>query len=328
MKTTPLTMFILIIFSFASLECSAQSFKKANLLSATWPGYAICYSGYRNGQDPREQTYPTQEQILEDLKILEKHWQIIRTYGSDQHSRDVLEVIRRENIHLSVMLGIWLNGDSSKVAENEAQINTGIELANQYSDIVCAVNVGNEIMIYWSDHRMSEEQAIQYVRRVKKAVTVPVTVADDFAFWREHGRTLANELDFVAMHTYPIWGGRDIDNAMAVTIEHYESVKNALPDKKIIISEAGWATYTVGKLHAPRAGDESKQKRYFNELMTWSKQNNVPVFFFEAFDEPWKGSGTEGHWGVFSVDRKAKPVMQGLYPALMPDGPTSPGYDE
>jgi hypothetical protein len=53
----------------------------------------------------------------------------------------------------------------------------------------------------------------------------------------------------------------------------------------------------------------------------------VTVFYFEAFDEPWKGTGTEGHWGLFSVDRKAKLAMQGLYPELMPSGPTSPSYD-
>jgi hypothetical protein len=62
--------------------------------------------------------------------------------------------------------------------------------------------------------------------------------------------------------------------------------------------------------------------------MDWARENKVTVFFFEAFDEPWKGAGTEGHWGLFTVDRKAKLVMQARYPELMPDGPTSPTYPE
>jgi len=38
------------------------------------------------------------------------------------------------------------------------------------------------------------------------------------------------------------------------------------------------------------------------------------VFFFEAFDEPWKGDehdvlGAEKHWGFFNVDRSPKLVM-------------------
>jgi exo-beta-1,3-glucanase (GH17 family) len=114
---------------------------------------------------------------------------------------------------------------------------------------------------------------------------------------------------------------------MSTTIQLYESVRKAHPGKTIVIGEAGWASFTTGDRHAPRAGDETKQKRYFEELTAWAKANNVTVFYFEAFDEPWKGTGTEGHWGLFSVDRKAKLAMQGLYPELMPAGPTSPSYD-
>jgi hypothetical protein len=79
-------------------------------------------------------------------------------------------------------------------------------------------------------------------------------------------------------------------------------------------------------LHVPRGGDEAKQRTYYEALTEWARKTGVTVFWFEAFDEPWKGTGTEGHWGLFTESRKAKPVMQGLYPDLMPDGPTSPGY--
>jgi exo-beta-1,3-glucanase (GH17 family) len=324
-----ITIFLAFMFMLAASGCTLQKkiHQKVDLLSDEWPGYALSYSGYRAGQDPREHIYPTQEQILEDLKIIEKNWRLIRVYGADQHSRDVLEVIRREKLNLSVMLGIWLDGNPGFEEANERQLNTGIQLANEFKNIVCAVNVGNEILVSWSNHRMTEDHAIEYVRRVRQAVSVPVTIADDILFWRDNGERVARELDFIAMHTYPMWGGSDIDSAMQITIRHYNSVRQAIPDKKIIISEAGWATYTVGEMHAPRAGDEIKQKRYFNELMDWAKTNNVIVFFFEAFDEPWKGTGTEGHWGLFSVDRKAKVAMQEWYPELMPDGPTSPSYE-
>jgi len=54
----------------------------------------------------------------------------------------------------------------------------------------------------------------------------------------------------------------------------------------------------------------------------------MTVFFFSAFDEPWKGTGTEGHWGFFTVERKAKLVVPDLFPDLQPVGPTSPSYDD
>ena len=304
------------------------AYKTFDLTQQKWHGRCISYSGYREGQDPQKFIYPSQDEVLEDLKILEKNWIMIRTYGSDQHSEDVLQVIRREKINLKVMLGIWLDGEPGYEEDNAKQIETAIRLANEYTDIVVAVNVGNEILVHWSNHKVPEEKVIQYVQQVQEAIEQPVTVADDFLYWREHGQKLAEVVDFVAMHTYPMWGRQDIDTAMPVTLEHFESVRKALPGKTIVISEAGWATYTVGELHAPHAGDETKQIRYFNELMAWSKENNINVFFFEAFDEPWKGSGTEGHWGLFSEGRKAKPVMLEWYPDLMPDGPTSPGYED
>ena len=47
--------------------------------------------------------------------------------------------------------------------------------------------------------------------------------------------------------------------------------------------------------------------------MEWSGKNNVLVFFFEAFDEQWKGSShplePEKHWGLYKADRSPKAAM-------------------
>ena len=301
--------------------------KNIDLSKQQWNGRAISYSGYREGQNPQKHIYPSQDEILEDLKILEKNWGLIRTYGADQHSEDILQVIRREKLKLKVMQGIWLDGEPGYEEDNAKQVDIGIRLANEYPDIVVAVNVGNEILVEWSSHKVPEEKTIQYIRKVQDAIEQPVSVADDVIYWREHSKKLAEVVDFVCMHSYPMWWKQDIDNALPMTIDHFQSVRDFLPEKTIVISEAGWASYSVGELHAPKAGDEVKQKRYFNELMLWAETNNVTVFLFEAFDEPWKGSGTEGHWGLFSEGRKAKLVMQEWYPDLKPYGPTSPDYE-
>jgi exo-beta-1,3-glucanase (GH17 family) len=91
-------------------------------------------------------------------------------------------------------------------------------------------------------------------------------------------------------------------------------VRAALPGKPIAILEAGWAS--AGKEFGERAS-ETNQSRYFRELHAWAAVNNTTVFFFEAFDEPWKGDpdnplGAEKHWGLFNVDRTPKQVMKAL----------------
>jgi exo-beta-1,3-glucanase (GH17 family) len=327
MKHALISLSCLILCLVLADTLAAQN-QRIDLTKQKWYGNAVCYSGYREGQHPDSGHYPTPAQILEDFKILEKHWKLIRTYGSDPYAEEMLKVIRRDSIGLKVMLGAWLSGEPGKEQSNAVQIRECIRLANGYPDIVVAVSVGNEILVDWSDHKVPYDNVIRYVRHVKENVHVPVTVDDDFLFWRDHGARLADVVDFVSMHMYPIWGKQDIDSGLSVTVKLFSMVREALPGKPVVIGEAGWATYTEGELHAPRAGDEKKQTRYFNELSAWAEKNNVTVFFFEAFDEPWKGKGTEGHWGLFSVERKAKPAMHGWYPDLVTDQPTSPVYKD
>lgn len=299
-----------------------------DLVAGEWPGPAISYSGYRAGQSPVEGVYPTREQVAEDLRIVARNWRLIRLYSSDQHGEDVLHVIREEKLDLAVMLGVWLGHEPGSEEPNAQQVAAGIRLAKEYEDIVVAVSVGNEVLVEWTGHPVPEERMLGYVRQVSAAVSQPVTVADNYVWWRDHGAALAREVDFITIHTYPIWERRDIGEGLSYSIENFEGVRAAHPDLPIVIGEAGWATYTEGNLHVPRAGDERKQARHYEELMGWAREEGVTVFWFEAFDEPWKDSGTEGHWGLFTADRKAKPVMQELYSDLMPDGPTSPSYPE
>jgi exo-beta-1,3-glucanase (GH17 family) len=108
-----------------------------------------------------------------------------------------------------------------------------------------------------------------------------------------------------------LWEQKDIEQAMPFTLANLEAVRKALPDARIVITEAGWAT--TASEFGPRAS-EAKQKRYYQDLFRWAKAHHVTTFFFEAFDEDWKGDanplGAEKHWGLFTVDRKPKQVMQ------------------
>jgi exo-beta-1,3-glucanase (GH17 family) len=295
---------------------------------------ALAYSGFREGQHPDRgigARNPTDEQILEDLHILVDHgYGLIRLYDTGENSRTTLELIEKHDLPIKVLLGIWLRAEVSNHEgcpwldepipadelaanrlENGAEIKRGIELARRFEEIVVAISVGNEALVDWNDHMVPLEQVITYVRQVKKAATQPVTVADNYAWWISDGAPLAAEVDFLGVHTYPVWEQKSIDEGLSFTIENIEDVHAALPDMPIAILEAGWATTAV---EFPDQANEANQLRYYNELEAWAKSANVTVFFFEAFDEPWKGDpnnadGAEKHWGLFKVDRTPKLVM-------------------
>ena len=192
------------------------------------------------------------------------------------------------------------------------EIESAIHLARQYSNTVVAVSVGNEALVDWTDHLVPVEAVVGYVRKVKQSISQPVTVADNYDWWAQHGADLAGELDFVSVHTYPVWEGRNVDEAMSFSIANLQAVRNALPHSRLVITEAGWAT--TASEFGPRAG-EAQQKRYYHDLFAWTSEMNITTFFFEAFDEDWKGEtsnplAAEKHWGLFTVNREPKLVMR------------------
>ena len=40
--------------------------------------------------------------------------------------------------------------------------------------------------------------------------------------------------------------------------------------------------------------------KYFSEISKWAGDNNIPIFYFAAFDEKWKAPPeVEAHWGIW-----------------------------
>ena len=60
-------------------------------------GKAICYSGFREGQQPGG-LVPSYEEVKEDLLILGKQWKYIRLFDCDEHTETVLQVIQKEKL--------------------------------------------------------------------------------------------------------------------------------------------------------------------------------------------------------------------------------------
>ena len=292
---------------------------------------AICYSGFREGQSPDAGTYPSYDEVKEDLAILHGHWNYLRLYDCDKHSETVLEVIREESLDFKVMMGAYIAAEESNPncpwganyseeklernrAWNEERIQKLIKLANEYPNIISSISVGNEATVDWTDHMVPVDRVIEFVERVKQGAEQPVTFCENYVPWLNKLEPLAEVVDFISIHTYPVWEYKSIDEAMAYTKENYYSVANKYPDKEVVITEAGWATNSNGRGIEPHNVNEEFQKKYYEDLTRWSYKENILTFVFEAFDEPWKGSHEplepEKHWGLFKVDRTPKLVLQ------------------
>jgi exo-beta-1,3-glucanase (GH17 family) len=300
-------------------------------------GRAISFSPYRAGQSPDREGWdpsarPSSAQLLEDLRILSRHWQNIRMYAAGPVTADTVRLIDEHDLPLEVMVGVWLAPEPNEAARqfNEQEAERAITIAREHPGVVGAISVANEVLVDWSTHKVDLERVIYFVRKVREATSVPVTTADNYVWWRQHGARLAQEVDFLVIHTYPFWERHDIDlsnpsdrRAIDYTVANYQGVAAAHPGLQIVIGEAGWATADNGNPQIiPYAGSEPKQKVYYQQLMAWSEAEGILTFTFSAFDEKWKGgpdpSEPEKNWGLFFENRTPKQVMRELFGDLTP----------
>lgn len=288
-------------------------------------GKAICYSGYRQGQSPKTEV-PSKEQIAEDLAILAKDgYKYIRMYDPNLHARRALEVIREQKLPIKCLIGVdsdpELNNPNCPFVKqemteeelqknrdrNDAEVEKLIEMVKEFDEEVVAVSIGNENTPPWGAHTVTPERLLAHAKRFKEALNKPVTFCEGVFEWPEL-KELGDYLDFISVHSYPLHYGETVDVAVAMNKKHYEDVKALFPDKQVLFTEMGWTTKPNSAMVPGQACVEN-QKRYINEVNEWIEKEQIIVFLFEAFDEPWKGSTpekSECNWGLYYLDRTKK----------------------
>jgi len=281
-----------------------------------WTGNAVCYGPHRDGQRPGG-SEPSSAEIREDLALMLPHWNLLRIYGSTGFAETLLKLIHDDGLDMKVMLGVWIAPNAQEA--NRREVDAAIRLAGSYPNIVAAISVGNETQIHWSAHRTPFDTLLANVRRVRAAVTVPVTVADDFNYWNLiESRMLVEEIDFITMHAHPMWNGLQLEDALPWLGQQVAEVRELHPHRTVVLGETGWATSVhdqgeQAELIKGRAG-EIEQKIFHDAVRAWAEKTQLAVFFFEAFDENWKGgqhpAEVEKHWGLFRADRSAKIAIE------------------
>lgn len=291
---------------------------------------AICYSGFRNGQQPGG-INPSYEEVKEDLLLLQSNWKYLRLYDCDEHALTVIKVIKNEKLDFKLMLGAYIVAEMNNLGcpwnggiyeeqqleenkkSNDLKIQRLIDWSNQYPEIIFTVSLGNEACVDWTDHFVPVDRVVTFAKKVKKNIKQPVTFCENYVPWLNYLKPLVEVIDFISIHTYPVWEYKHIHEAVEYTIANFETVAKQYPNVPVVITEAGWATNSHGIGINSEHVNEENQKIYYDDLMDWTTQNNVLTFFFEAFDEQWKGSSDpmepEKHWGLFKADRTPKLVF-------------------
>ena len=309
---------------------------------------AVNYSPYRTARNESElrSEVITPANVLQDLRLVQATGiGSIRLFSSRAFARTVLEVIRDNNLDLKVQLGTYPNPITGPAAEadNIAELDAGIALANAFPNIVLTVSVGNETMVEWSTHKVPVADMARYIKYVRDAIQQPVTTNDNFLFWASVPKAIAEVVDYAAVHVYPFldtfynptvydWRQKavpEVQRAQAMidaTLAEAKAqfgraraglVKINLDTLPMLIGETGWAAVdTAGGPNLAFRAHPVNQKMYFDALQLWAQegrrdvQGPKAIFLFQAFDEPWK-QGDDG-WGLFNTRREARYTVQSL----------------
>ncbi len=113
-----------------------------------------------------------------------------------------------------------------------------------------------------------------------------------------------------------MWNSQSLENAVAWTEKTFHDIQALHPNKQIVLGESGWATSSISSNGDERLiigeASEEAQKTFFLRYRNWLEQNKITSFYFEAFDEKWKGGAdkpngiAEKNWGLFRSNREPK----------------------
>ena len=316
---------VLLALLIAAANWSFWSWLNRPPVSASWAGpvAGFAYNGFRRDQTPEgeDKSFPTEEQLREDVEMLSRYTKRIRIYASQADSAENLSpvpALARE-FGMTVTAGAWLARDKSA---NDLEIKGLISLARDNGNIE-RVMVGNETLLRGD---LTPAELIQYVDIVKKRVRVPVSTAESWDIWLTRDREkskqmheLARRLDFITVHLLPYWEGVPRVNAVTHVIRRYEEMRREYPNQKIVIGEVGWPSggsrVPIKNLERPNdpltfsTASVADEAQFIREFLPVARQKKLDYYLMEAIDQPWKRNNegrTGAYWGIFNADRQPK----------------------
>ncbi len=258
--------------------------------------HGICFSMYEDGQQPGD--IITAAQVERRIKILKPYVKWIRSFSCIEGNE---HIPRRAHQHgIKTLVGAWLSDDLEK---NEEEINALIKLANEGCVTIAAV--GNEVL-YRGD--LNLEELLAYMKRVRAAIPahIPIGYVDAYYEFSSHPALVAHS-DVILANCYPFWEGCPAEYALQHMQQMYGQAMDAAQGKPVIITETGWPS--KGENLKDSVPSEVNAMQYFINAQTWSKKEQIDMFYFSSFDESWK-VGPEGevgaYWGLWDKNEKLK----------------------
>jgi exo-beta-1,3-glucanase (GH17 family) len=272
--------------------------------------FGFDFEPYVDGQDPRLHTQISRVQMEQRMRLLIPYTDWIRTF----RTVDGFEVAGAvaHQLGFSAALGAWIGPETTPggIQANQQNI-TNLIAAGQAGEADLLI-VGSEALLR---NDVPAATLISYMNQVRAVVpSIPITTADVYGKFIDNPNVI-NACDILMVNIYPFWELQSIEDSMANVHRNFHNTKINALGKPVWISEAGWPS--AGQTVGAAVPSPANAAAFFHRFVTWSRANNVPSFYFEAFNETWKATSGEGavgsNWGVWDKDGILKAGMQTIF---------------
>ena len=301
----PLVTAILLAVLVAALNIGLWWWSNRPNGPSDWHGQisGFSISVFQRYQDPFKQSFPSDDEVDSDLKLLRQYTEHIRTYSTLENPQ-VYRIAQKEGLKVAAGANI-----DRRLENNEKELDALIAIARRYPDTIDRAIVGNEVLFR---NDLPVEQMIAYVDRARAQIHQPVSIAEPDYIWLKYPE-LVQHVDFITIHIFPFWNGVPADHAVDTAVAVYKEIKQRYPNKLVIVGEIGW----------PSNGDRQKradpslsnEAMFVRDWMNAARGNHIQYYLLEAFDQPWKenlGEGRTGaYWGMFNANRQLKYPLTG-----------------
>jgi len=240
----------------------------------------------------------------------------VRGYAASDcdYAKNILPAAKNKGF--KVVLGIWPDVDESYNKDR----NAIAQYAPNFKDQVWGVSVGSETLYR---KNFTGDQLVAKMLEVKNQLKgqFRIGTADS---WNKFADGTADAViksnpDFLLVNAFGFWQGQDIKNATHTyfddIMQAYTHIGSVNPGNKIELwnGDTGWPTEAAVTFGNAKGGVQNAQT-FWDEGVCGMLAWGYNLFFFEAFDEPWKpksiGDGglaaDETHWGAMTSGRQKK----------------------
>lgn len=274
------------------------------------------------GQAPGQAPRVRDEELRRLLGYVARHAEGVRTYGASGDLAGACAAARAAGLRF--IAGVWIGASEATNEEELASLRTTARTCRPD-----AIIVGNEVLLRGE---VSEETLVAYVRRVQRELPgLPVTSAEEHQTLLQHPALLA-AVDFLWVHYYPYWRGLPIEEAVAALDGWHRQVVSLAGGREVVVGETGWPS--CGAAQGEAVPSPANAARHLLEVASWARATSTKLYYFEAFDEPWKAAleGPRGGcWGILGTDGLPKAGNEALFrgelapdtwtPTTIPGGP-------